>query len=129
MIETDRDYQKRELRTFYSHQAKLENRYFNSTSEFNVQLQNSFPLITTLEWVENGSYGAGACFALQAVLNGLNNRTNNIARVGQFMLSVLYGANFNYWRRLTSDVQDEATKAVKQWLKQEHNFAQRISAG
>jgi hypothetical protein len=120
------DYQKKELTDFINQT----NRYFDTVANFIEQWEDSTAeeLLTQLEWVENGIYGAGACFALQAVLKNLNKRTNNNARIGQVFLKCLYGAKFRYWAKLPVTMQENLNKAVETWLAQEKNFAQELAA-
>lgn len=120
------EYQKKELTDF----ANQKNRYFDTVADFVEHWGDSTAqeLLEQLEWIENGSYGAGACFALQVVLNSLNKRTNNNARIGQVFLKCLYGTEFKQWNKLPATMQENLNKAVKQWLTQEKNFAQEIAA-
>jgi len=120
------EYQKKELTNFINQK----NRYFDTVADFVEQWGDSTAdeLLTQLEWVENGSYGAGACFALQVALNSLNKRTNNNARIGQVFIKCLYGSDFRYWAKLPATMQENINKAVEQWLAQEKNFAQEIAA-
>src|SRR3972149_9189562 len=120
------EYQKKELTNF----ANQKNRYFDTVADCVEHWGDSTTeeLLEQLEWVENGSYGAGACFALQATLKSLNKRTNNNARIGQVFLKCLYGADFRYWNKLPATMQFNINKAVETWLAQEKNFAQELAA-
>ena len=119
------EYQETELIDFINQK----NRYFDTVKDFVDRWGKSTAeeLATQLEWVENGSYGAGACFALQATLKSLNKRTNNNARIGQIFLKCLYGADFRYWNKLPATMQSNINKAVETWLAQEKNFALKLA--
>ena len=95
--------------------------------DFISSLESDDP-VRDLEWIENGSYGAGACLELQKVLNSLNSRTNDRARVGGLLLRVLYGKPFRYWQKLPQVVQTKLNNGVDAWRKQKHNFAMDLLA-
>ena len=120
------EYQKKELTDFINQK----NRYFDTVKDFVDQWGDSTAeeLLTQLEWIENGTYGVGACFALQAALKSLNKHTNNSAKIGQVFLKCLYGADFRYWNKLPATMQSNLNKAVTIWLAQEKNFAQELAA-
>jgi hypothetical protein len=124
-MQKENEYQRRELLGF----VNQKNRYFDTVKDFSYHWADTSAedFLEQLEWIENGSYGAGACFALQAALNSLNKRTNNNARIGQVFLKCLYGAEFTAWKKLPATMQDNLNKAVTIWLAQEKNFAQELS--
>ncbi len=126
MTMTNAEYQKKEMTDFINQK----NRYFDTVKDFVDQWGDSTAeeLLTQLEWIENGTYGAGACFALQSALKSLNKRTNNNARIGQVFLKCLYGKEFRYWAKLPATMQFNFNKAVETWLAQEKNFAQELAA-
>jgi hypothetical protein len=120
------EYQKKELTGFLNQK----NRYFDTVADFVEQWGDSTTedLLIQIEWVENGSYGAGACFALQAALKSLNKRTNNNARIGKVFLKCLYGSDFTDWKKLPVTMQENINKAVEAWIAQDKNFAQELAA-
>jgi hypothetical protein len=105
------EWEERELVAF----RRQNNKYFDSVKDFNENLENS-NIEEDLEWIANGTYGAGACLALKKTFEGLNNRMNKRARVGQVLLKALYGADFRYWSKLSPDVQEALNKAVDKWI-------------
>lgn len=77
-----------------------------------------------LEWIENGSYGAGACLALERAWNGLTPRSNAKARIGQVFLHALYGRRFDHWNKLSPIVQRHINSVVHKWIiKKDKQFA------
>ena len=124
---TDREYQSNELRRFHAEMADKERCFFGSVSEFADSLTERDWILEQLEWIENGSYGAGACFALQRVANSLNKRTNDEARVGGFLLSCLYGCEFRHWHRLPAAVQANVGWAVRRWIRRKRNWAATLA--
>ena len=101
------------------------NAYFDNYKEFIEKLNNDEPEFLTeqLEWIENGTYGAGACLALKNCFNGLNNRMNKTARIGNIFLKCLYGAAFKHWNKLTKDTKTKLNNVVDEWLKKNKEFA------
>ena len=118
---TNKEYQKMELSRFMNQKTA----FFDTVKEFSESLEN-MDIPEQIEWIENGNYGAGACFALQQTLNSLNNRTNNTARIGQTVLHAFYGAPFDgrKWHKLSEAARNSLTIAVKKWLASPHDFAQ-----
>jgi hypothetical protein len=121
----EQTYQQRELAIFRAEQTSKSHKYFDTWEDFEENLTNSNPL-TDLEWIENGSYGLGACLYMQRIVKQLTIRTNDIAQLGRFLLSVLYGEEFpvRYWWKFRDSTRQTVNIAVRTWLKQEHNFAQ-----
>ena len=78
-----------------------------------------------LEWIEGGSYGAGACLHLQTAWNQLQSsrRANKPARIGGMLLWSLNGAPFTGWRKLPDSMKDAINSAVTRWIESEKNFA------
>lgn len=120
-METNRQYQQRELRSFLSQK----NRYFDTVKEFSENLED-MDILEQIEWIENGSYGAGACFALQNTLRLLTPRMNTRAHIGGTVLHAFYGAPFTGWKKLSPKAQEKVNSAVDAWMKQEHNFGQTL---
>ncbi len=112
------EYQKNEIARFNSEKHC----YFDNINQFIESLKNGDQL-TDLNWIENGSYGAGACLVLQRVVNSLNSQTNDRARIGNILFRCLYGRHFRGWNKLPEDIQTKLNVAVDAWLGQEHNFA------
>lgn len=97
--------------------------YFSSIKEFEESLRDRNWILEQIEWIENGTYGAGACHHLLQALEGLNGRTNNTVQIGKVVLRAFYGAEFLKWDRLSKKVQGNMNWAVNKWLEQEHDFA------
>jgi hypothetical protein len=116
---SEKEYQRKELMMFINQT----NCYFDSIAEFVESLENQ-DILEQLDWIENGSYGAGACFALQITYNGITKRCNANARIGGVLLKALYGNNFRAWKKLPKDLQDAINNAITTWLNQPKNFAQ-----
>lgn len=95
------------------------NTFFDSVKEYEKDMSAKW-MLQQLEWIENGSYGAGACFALQRAIE--SKRGNVIARVGQVFIRATYGDRLN-WHKLSKNIQNNMTAIVKQWLKNNKNFA------
>jgi hypothetical protein len=121
MNESYKDYQQREMRAFLNQK----NRYFDTVSEF-AEALDDMDILEQIEWIENGSYGAGACFALQNTLKNITPRCNGNARIGLTVLHAFYGCPFRYWNKLPANVQDKMNDAVTKWREQEHSFAQEL---
>ena len=121
-MESERDYQKRELNRFLNQKHA----FFDTVADFDDSLQNT-DLYEQLQWIENGTYGAGACFSLQHTLNQLTPRCNKTARIGQVYLHALYGKPFSAWNKLSPKTQKRITRAVEKWLRRKRrNFAQTL---
>jgi hypothetical protein len=120
-MKTNREYQARELQMFLNQK----NRYFDTVPEFSESLE-SMDIPEQIEWIEDGTYGAGACLALQHTLKGITPRANAIARIGQTVLHTFYGAPFTKWQKLTPKAQAAITKAVTRWMKKKHHFAMTL---
>jgi hypothetical protein len=118
---TNQQYQQNELKRFYAKKTA----YYDNVKDFAEWLDNT-DILQQIEWIENGTYGAGECFYLQRVLNGITPRCNAMARIGGAVLSIFYGKDFRYWNKLTKEVQAKMTAAVTAWMRQEHNFADTL---
>jgi len=118
---SEKEYQQRELRQFYNQKCC----FFDTVKEFSDSLEE-MDILEQVEWIENGSYGAGACLALQAALNGITPRCNAVSRIGSVVLQAFYGAPFRYWKKLSQQAQTKTTEAVSEWLKQSHNFGMTL---
>jgi hypothetical protein len=117
----EKEYQKEEVKRFLNQKYA----FFDTIKEFSEHIENSDPL-TDLGWIENGTYGAGACLVLQRVFNGLNKRTNSLARIGSVLLHATYGKQFTAWNKLSPKAQDMLNNAVGEWLNQEKCFAIKL---
>jgi hypothetical protein len=117
-METQREYQKRELQSFLNQQYS----YFDNVQDFadNLAAMDIYEQVT---WIENGSYGAGACLTLQKEFNGLTDRMNKRARIGQIALHAFYGKPFIHWRKLPVEVQKKINSAVDKWMEKEKDWA------
>jgi hypothetical protein len=120
-MQTNQEYQKKELAAFLNQK----NKYFDTVKEFSENLEQ-MNLSEQIEWIEYGSYGAGACFALQHTLNRITPRMNADAHIGQTILHTFYGCPFRYWKKLSPKAQKDFSAAVKRWMKRKHTFAQTL---
>jgi hypothetical protein len=120
-MQKENEYQRRELMGFLNQK----NRYFDTVKEFSENLDD-MNLAEQIEWIENGSYGAGACFALQNTLKRITPRMNADAHVGQTILHAFYGCPFRHWQKLTPKVQRDFAAAVHKWMGKKHTFAQTL---
>lgn len=115
---SEKEYQTRELRAFLN----SSHAFHDSTKEFAAVL-NAMDLDEQIEWVENGSYGAGACLALQSTIANLTPRMNARAAVGGVILHAFHGKPFRYWTKLPAPVQEKLNAAVDAFLARPHEFA------
>ena len=101
--------------------------YFDSVRDFisHHESCNAAWFQTQLEWVENGSYGAGACFALRDTWERIkdNSRVNKPAHVGKVLLHALNGGEFSGWQKLPKPMQTAINSAVESWIESEKDFA------
>lgn len=116
-------YQRRELTNFLNQK----HRYFDTVKEFSANLED-MDIPEQISWIENGSYGAGACFALQMFSRPeyLKMKRNKRAHVGYVILQAFYGCPFRYWGKLSDKAKDKMNVAVDQWMSQDHEFAQTL---
>jgi hypothetical protein len=119
---TEQEYQNYELRLFTAQQYT----FFDTVEEFSKTLEDPEWLLQQMDWLENGSYGAGACLELQRVLRYLGARHNRTANLGQVLLHALYGAPFKNWAKLSDKAKAACNWAVEKWDKQEHDFAMKL---
>ena len=117
----EKTYQQNELNGF----LKQSTGYFDTVREFSDGLE-TMNIPEQIKWIENGSYGAGACFALQRTENGLTNRTNNRAHIGGTVLHAFYGKAFKAWGKLSERARKKMDSAVAAWLKRPHDYAQKL---
>lgn len=122
---TTAEYQTRELATFYA----AKHRFFDTTRDFAERLA-CMDIPEQIEWIENGSYGAGACLALQRALRtaDAHPRTNRRAVVGAVVLQAFYGAPFRYWVKLPADLRDTINAAIDGFLARPHEFGMTLEA-
>lgn len=120
-MNSEKEYQQNELKRFMNQNSA----YFDTVKEFDASL-NDMDIEEQIDWIENGSYGAGACFSLQMALKGITPRCNGPARIGNMVLHAFYGKPFRYYNKLSDNVQKKLNKAIEAWLKKEHSFAQNI---
>jgi hypothetical protein len=118
VMQSNEQYQKNELERFINQESG----YFDCLADFEEKLEG-MDIFEQIEWMENGSYGAGVCLALQIAFAGLNKRTNDNARIGNVVLKALYGKTFKQWNKLSATSQKRLNKAVEKWLKQTHEWA------
>lgn len=114
------DYERRELATFRNQR----HRFFDTVADFAERLA-TMDLDEQIAWIENGSYGAGACLALREATEtaAARPRLNGAALVGSVILHAFYGAPFTHWKKLPAQVQDKINRAVTDFRAREHDFA------
>ena len=126
---SNKEYQQRETRQCQRELADKLRTWFDSVAEFSERLEDPDYVSEQIEWVVNGSYGAGFCFELQRRMAQLTPRMNAPAYIGRFFLSAMYGHDFTGWQRLTGKAQRQVTKAVKAWLKlEDKGYGQQLEA-
>jgi hypothetical protein len=118
---TNQEYQTLELKRFNGQKSS----YFDTVKDFDETLKG-MDIDEQIEWIENGSYGAGACLALRVALKSITTRCNGQARIGSVALKAFYGADFRYWNKLSKIVQSRFNNAVRRWLDKEHSFAMEL---
>jgi hypothetical protein len=116
-IPSDKEYQTNELIRFLNSKSS----FFDNLADFEEWIKNT-NVLEQIEWIENGSYGCGACLALQNAYNHLSKHTNNNARIGNVVLQAFYGMQFTKWNKLSKDVQSILNNAIEQWFKQDKDF-------
>ena len=119
----DKEYQDLELGNF----LKQNCRYYDNVRDFSDYLENT-DILEQIEWIENGTYGAGACFFLQHILNRITKRMNREAAIGQAVLRIFYGAPFGYWRKLAEKAKTDFSEAVRKWDAQEREWSMTYMA-
>lgn len=115
------EYQKKELSEFLN----KKNRFFDTTKEFSESLEE-MDILEQIHWIENGSYGSGACFALQNTINRITPRMNAEAHIGGTILHAFYGCPFRYWAKLSDKAKKHFSTDLKKWMKKKHEFAQTL---
>lgn len=115
---TKSEWQAQELRLFNA----ASHPFFESTKDFAEWLEST-DLDEQITWIENGSYGAGACFALQQALASVTPRANGNARVGSVILRAFYGAPFTQWKKLPETTRTRFDAAVSAFRNRTHDFA------
>ena len=112
------DYQQRELDRWSGEMNDKSRQWFDSVAEFSKRLEESGYFAEQMQWICDGSYGAGACLRVQLITKGMETfRGNKEAVFGGFFLSAMYGHNFGAWRKLTPKAQAIVSKAVRVWMK------------
>ena len=114
----NQEYETSELKRFNSQSYS----FFDNVKDFSDTLE-TMDIKEQIEWIENGSYGAGTCLALHKTFDGLTNRMNKNARVGQIVLHALYGMQFKQWGKLSDKAKKRFDRAITVWMKQKHKFA------
>lgn len=122
-----REYQENELQRFINEQSAYYDK-INDFIEFHKGITKA-DVYEQIDWIANGSYGAGACFMLQKVWNYIkdNNRCNKTAQIGNIVLKCFYGADFKNWNKLPADMQKAFNQGVDKWInKKKKEFAQTL---
>lgn len=122
----NQEYQMNELKRFNNEQSA----YFDTVKDFieHYAGTDKKEVFEQVRWIENGNYGAGACFKLQMVWNYVkdNNRVNKTAHIGNVVLKCFYGADFKHWSKLPDELKNALNDGINQWIKSKKNFAQKL---
>lgn len=109
------EYQKRELHWFKSSRKS----FFETATEFDEYLtsKGSEWIMQQIDWVANGSYGVGACLALQMAYtyNPPSKTYNREACCGRVILRAFYGTDIR-WQQLSKETQALFSECVNSWL-------------
>ncbi len=117
-IDSEFDYQKRELNRWSGEMNDTTRQWFDNTEDFSKRLECSGYFAEQMQWICDGSYGAGACLRIQQINKSMETfRGNKEAVLGVFFLSAMYGHQFGAWRKLTPKAQAMVSKAVRAWMK------------
>lgn len=114
------DYESRELHSFLN----SKHAFFDSTKDFAESLA-SMDIPEQIEWIANGSYGAGACLALRNAYEYAkeSKRANGPAHIGAVALHAFYGRPFRSWKKLPPEVQAKMQSACEAFLASSPDFA------
>ena len=116
-------YQQNELSEFLSGKHG----YFETSAEFNSHIEKlgEEELTTQIEWIENGSYGCGACVALQNAerWGSASKRRNLKAAVGKVVILAIAGQPVR-GQSIGMRAQNIIVAAVEKWLSRpEKNYS------
>jgi len=128
-IMAERQYQEREMGKWQREMEDKSRQWFDNVAELSERITfgDEDWFIQQMEWICNGSYGSGACFDCQRHLNRLTPRMNQVAAMGRFFLSAVWGHDFTGWHKLTPAAQRIATRDVRRWLKLKNKgFGQKL---
>jgi hypothetical protein len=126
-MDKEKAYQAREINRWNEEKLDRGGCYYDGPGDFSRSLEGGADWIRSqIEHIECGNYGVGACLALQVVMQGLSARTNDLARVGSFVLTALYGCEFRGWNKLTPGARAAANKAVSAWLSADREYATEL---
>jgi len=126
-MDKEKAYQARELNRWNDEKRGRGGCYYDGPEDFSSSLEGGEAWVQgQIEHIESGNYGDGACLALQVVMQGLSASTNDVARVGSFVLTALYGCEFRGWNKLTPGAQEAANKAVSAWLSADRDYAAEL---
>lgn len=114
------EYEARELRSFLNSKHS----FFDSTKDFAERLE-SMDIPEQIEWIANGSYGAGACLALRKAFDYAHESKscNGPAHVGAVILHAFYGRPFRSWKKLPPEIQAKVQSACEAFLASSPDFA------
>ena len=122
-MSTNKEYKEREHRDYLNGKG-----FFDSLADFiadHSEVKADW-FETQLEWIENGSYGAGACLELCKVWDWVSTspRANKQAAIGQVLLSCLYGKKWEprHWHKLPPAMQSGISEAVTAWIAGNREF-------
>lgn len=119
-MKTLNEYEQRELAAFRAQKYA----YFDNVKSFSESLAD-MNIAEQIRWIENGTYGCGACLALQKAFQTAceRPRMNGKAIVGGVILHAFYGKPFKGWQKLPPGIQAKFDAAVADWMAGEKDFA------
>jgi hypothetical protein len=124
---TTKEYQDMEIRRFRAEMADKGRLFVDSVKDVSEAVEDAEWTEQQLDWLANGSFGAGACFELQRRLALCGPRSNRAAVVGRMVLSCLYGHDrADLWRKLSVKAKGNLGRVVKAWLAGQMEFGQII---
>ncbi len=115
------EYQTHELKLFRAQKHS----YFDTVKDFAEHLED-MDIPEQIEWIANGSYGAGPCLALQAAVRSITPRSNGPARIGSVILHAFYGKPFTAWNRLPEPVRARFQAACEAFLAAPQEYAMTL---
>jgi hypothetical protein len=127
----NREYQLNEIERCNRELADSKRGFFDTVAEFADHMASADKgwISEQIDWIANGSYGAGQCFELQRRIAACGPRSNVAACVGKFVLACLYGnEKRDLWNKLDSKTQAKFDGCVKAWLVGKKEFGQTLEA-
>lgn len=124
----EKTYQKNELRRFDLEHCRTDG-YFSHVREFSERIEGNGAAWVSeqIGWIENGSYGAGACIALQrAFAWGSESKRRNLeAACGQVVILCLAGREYP-WQKISPAAREILSACVRKWLVEEKSWSMTL---